>query len=117
MFLNITYNGVSADVEVPLDNAATDANIKTIAAEILRSGDIENMRHPNVTSADFEHFTVHRSRTPQDQERVLLCPKAAYGTDYTSSAPCSVCGEPMNDLMAMARCLDRWKPSRRSYAK
>ena len=87
MLLNITYNGVSADIEVPLESTATDQNIKTIAAEILRSGDIENMRHPNVTAADFEHFTVHRSRTPQDRERVLLCPKAAYGAGPEVTCP------------------------------
>ena len=41
--LNITYQGQSADYELELDFAASDADIRRIAVEVVRSGGVRGL--------------------------------------------------------------------------
>ena len=41
--LNITYQGQSSDYELALDFAASDADIRRIAVEVVRSGGMRGL--------------------------------------------------------------------------
>src|SRR5215207_8564154 len=46
--LNITYQGQSADYELALDFATSDADIRRIAVEVVRSGGAKGLFLPNL---------------------------------------------------------------------
>jgi hypothetical protein len=74
--LNITYNGLSADCALELDGAVTDRDLKRIAVEIVRSGEVPGLHLPNLAGEAFEHFVVDRL---QGGSRLYLRPKVPFG--------------------------------------
>ena len=70
--LNITYNGLSADYELPLDFATSDADIRRIAVEIVRSGGLRGLHA-------FASFVVDRLTGHDGQQRIYLRPKVPFG--------------------------------------
>lgn len=66
--LNITYQGQSADYELELDYAASDHDIRRIAAEIAR-----------VPQNAFANFVIDRLRAPDGSPRIYLRPKVPFG--------------------------------------
>lgn len=77
--LNITYQGQSADYELALDFAASDADIRRIAVEVVRSGDVRGLHVAQLPPNAFDHFVVDRLRGPDGSERIYLRPKVPFG--------------------------------------
>ena len=77
--LNITLNGVSADYPIELDYEATDRDVKRIALEVLRAGEVPGMAARNIGDATFENFVVDRFDMPGGGRRLFLRPKVPFG--------------------------------------
>lgn len=77
--LNITYNGLSVDVPGELDFRTSDFDIKRIAVEVIRSGDLRGLQVANLADTSFDHFVVDRFDTPQGGKRLYLRPKVPFG--------------------------------------
>ena len=74
--LNITYNGLSADYPMELDALVSDADLKRIAAEVLRSGHVAGLALPHLADSAFDGFVVDRL---QGGQRLYLRPKVPFG--------------------------------------
>jgi hypothetical protein len=79
--LNITYNGMSADYARPIDDWASDADIRRFAVEIVRSGGLRGLVIANLSDRAFDHFVVDRFDGPGGQKRIYLRPKVPFGRD------------------------------------
>lgn len=79
--LNITYQGQSADYDLSIDYAATDADIRRIAVEVLRSGSVRNLHLPQLADQAFEGFVVDRLQGPSGEQRIYLRPKVPFGAE------------------------------------
>ena len=77
--LNITYNGLSCDVPAELDAKTTDFDLKRIAVEIIRCGDLPGLHIANLDENAFEHYVVDRFDTPEGGQRLYLRPKVPFG--------------------------------------
>jgi hypothetical protein len=77
--LNITYQGQSVDYELALDYAATDADIRRIAVEVVRSGGVRGLHVPDLPDSGFDQFVVDRLDTPDGEPRIYLRPKVPFG--------------------------------------
>ncbi len=76
--LNITYNGLSADYPIELDPGVSDADIRRIAIEVVRSGNVAGLAVPHLSPQAFDGFVVDRFDGPQGG-RVYLRPKVPFG--------------------------------------
>ena len=74
--LNITYNGLSADYPLELDAHITDADVRRIAVEVVRSGGVAGLHVPHVADGAFDNFVVDRM---QNGMRIYLRPKVPFG--------------------------------------
>lgn len=74
--LNITFNGLSADYPLELDPGVADADIKRIALEVVRAGNVPGLHLPALPDEAFEHFVVDRL---QQGRRIYLRPKVPFG--------------------------------------
>jgi hypothetical protein len=74
--LNITYNGLSADYALELDAHVSDADIRRIAVEVVRSGNVAGLALPHLTDHAFDGFVVDRL---QGGQRIYLRPKVPFG--------------------------------------
>ena len=79
MILNITYQGQSADYQLGLDYSASDADIRRIAWEVVRSGSIRGMHVPHLLDDAFRGYVVDRLRAPNGEQRIYLRPKVPFG--------------------------------------
>jgi len=79
MILNITYQGQSDDYQLALDHDASDADIRRIAWEVLRSGGLRGMHAPHLPEAAFRGYVVDRLRAPGGEPRIYLRPKVPFG--------------------------------------
>jgi hypothetical protein len=77
--LNITYQGQSADYELELDFAASDADVRRIAVEIVRSGGARGLHIPSLPDRAFDAFVVDRLTGPNGEPRIYLRPKVPFG--------------------------------------
>ena len=77
--LNITYQGHSADYELAIDFATTDADIRRIAVEVVRSGGAKGLFLPNLPHNAFVSFVVDRLTGPGGEQRIYLRPKVPFG--------------------------------------
>jgi hypothetical protein len=77
--LNITYQGHSADYELAIDYATTDADIRRIAVEVVRSGGARGLHLPNLPNTAFAAFVVDRLTGPAGEQRIYLRPKVPFG--------------------------------------
>jgi hypothetical protein len=80
MILNITWSGVSADADISVDTAISDRDIKRIAVEMIRSGDVPGLHVSTLPNDAFEHFVVDRFDTPEGGQRLFLRPKVPFGS-------------------------------------
>ena len=76
--LNITYNGLSADYPLEIDHQISDADVKRIAVEVVRAGDVPGLHIAQISVDAFEHYVVDRFRGAQG-ERIYLRPKVPFG--------------------------------------
>ncbi|HEX3760819.1 MAG TPA: hypothetical protein VHW23_19105 [Kofleriaceae bacterium] len=77
--LNITYQGQSADYDLELDFAATDADIRRIAVEVVRSGGMRGLHVAQLPAHAFDQFVIDRLRGPDGGQRIYLRPKVPFG--------------------------------------
>ena len=77
--LNITYQGQSADYDLDIDFAATDADIQRIAVEVVRSGGVRGLHLPQLPQNAFASYVVDRLRSPEGEQRIYLRPKVPFG--------------------------------------
>lgn len=77
--LNITYNGLSSDLPGDVDTALDDDEIRKIAVEVVRSGDLPGLQIGNLADGAFDQFVVDRFDTPEGGRRIYLRPKVPFG--------------------------------------
>ena len=77
--LNITYNGLSADYPLELDYQASDADVRRIALEVVRTGGVPGLQIANLADGAFDHYVVDRFVSPQGAQRIYLRPKVPFG--------------------------------------
>lgn len=77
--LNITYQGQNADYDLSIDTTVSDADIRRIAAEVVRSGGVRGLHVPDLQNEAFDGFVVDRVRAPGGEERIYLRPKVPFG--------------------------------------
>jgi hypothetical protein len=75
--LNITYGGMSADYRLELDGHLPDADIKRIALEVVRAGDVPGLHLATLQAHAFDDFVVDRL---QGGHRIYLRPKVPFGS-------------------------------------
>ena len=78
--LNITYQGRSADALDPLDDRTSDEDVRRIAVELLRTGALNGLVAPDLSTTAFRHFVVDRLADPDGVVRIYLRPKVPFGT-------------------------------------
>lgn len=76
--LNVTLEGVSADYPREIDSNLSDRDIKRIAEEVIRSGEIPGLRI-DISPDVFMNFVVDRFTTPEGDIRLYLRPKVPFG--------------------------------------
>ena len=77
--LNITYNGLSADYPLDLDYDLTDADVRRIALEVVRSGGIRGLQIANLDERAFDNYVVDRFDGREGGQRIYLRPKVPFG--------------------------------------
>jgi hypothetical protein len=77
--LNITFDGLSADVPVELERYISDADVRRIAAELVRSGGVPGLHRFELRDDAFQHYVVDRFRGQHGEERIYLRPKVPFG--------------------------------------
>lgn len=79
LVLNITLQGVSVDHPLEFDGEPRDADVKRIALELVRSGDLPGLHVSALPEATFEAYVVDRFDTPEGGRRLFLRPKVPFG--------------------------------------
>jgi hypothetical protein len=77
--LNITYNGVSADCPVELEVSVSDADVRRIAVELVRSGGVPGLYIADLQAGAFNNHVVDRFGDGA-QARLFLRPKVPFGS-------------------------------------
>lgn len=77
--LNITYNGLSADYQMPIDGHLSDRELKRLAIEVVRSGDVPGLWIANLPDNTFDLYVVDRFNTQHGGRRIYLRPKVPFG--------------------------------------
>ncbi len=77
--LNITYNGLSVDYVLDVDYYLADADVRRIAAEVVRSGGLRGLHIANLSDRAFDHYVVDRFESPHGGKRIYLRPKVPFG--------------------------------------
>ena len=77
--LNITYNGLSADYPLDMNSDLTDADVRRIAVEVVRSGGVRGIVAQNVNERVFDNYVVDRFHGPDGAPRIYLRPKVPFG--------------------------------------
>ena len=76
--LNITYNGLSADYPVSLDDKIADRDVRRIAVELVRSGGVPGLQIANLSERAFDNYVIDRFG-PRAGQRIYLRPKVPFG--------------------------------------
>ena len=79
--LNITYNGLSADYDMDIDYAASDADIRRIAVEVVRSGGVRGLHIANLADNAFRNYVIDHMDSPTGERRIYLRPKVPFGAE------------------------------------
>ncbi len=80
--LNITYHGRSADLATPLDDRTADGDVRRIAVEVVRSGELVGLVVTDLPADAFRHFVVDRITDPHGTVRIYLRPKVPFGAGH-----------------------------------
>ncbi len=78
-YLNITYNGVSADFPMESVGALNDAEIRNLAIEIVRSGGLRGVRVGTLADSAFDYYVIDRLTSSDGANRIYLRPKVPFG--------------------------------------
>ncbi len=79
IILNITYKGIAADYELAVDATVTDEDLRRIAAEVVRAGNVRGLVVPELHANAFDHYVVDRLRGPSGEDRFYLRPAVPFG--------------------------------------
>jgi hypothetical protein len=77
--LNITYNGLSADYPLDLNYNLSDADVRRIAVEVVRSGGVRGLQVANLNERAFDNYVIDRFDAPEGGQRIYLRPKVPFG--------------------------------------
>lgn len=77
--LNITYDGMSADVPVELDGQVSDTDVRRIAVEVVRTGGAPGLHLAQLRDDAFQNYVVDRFRGARGEDRIYLRPKVPFG--------------------------------------
>ena len=77
--LNITLQGVSADYPVAMDPNVSDRDVKRIAIEVIRSGEVPGLHIGNLPENTFDSYVVDRFNNADGGVRLYLRPKVPFG--------------------------------------
>jgi hypothetical protein len=77
--LNITYQGLSADCPIDFDTELGDADVRRIALELVRNGEVKGLVLPDLPLTAFDQFIVDRFNAPDGTARLYLRPKVPFG--------------------------------------
>ena len=77
--LNITYNGVSFDYSLNVDERVTDMDVRRIAVEVVRSGEVRGLHVAHLSDRAFDDFVVDRLVGTRGESRIYLRPKVPFG--------------------------------------
>ena len=78
--LNITLGGESGDVVGDFDERLSDDDIRRIAVEVIRNGEVSGIHVANLADGTFASFVIDRLSEPGGQTRLYLRPKVPFGT-------------------------------------
>lgn len=79
--LNVTYQGMSADIPLEIEHGMTDADIRRVAVELIRSGGVPGLYLANLPWNTFNSYVVDRFETKQGGKRLYLRPKVPFGAN------------------------------------
>ena len=77
--LNITYNGLSADYPREIEDRVTDADVRRIAVEIVRTGGLRGLHIASLPDNAFDYYVVDRLDGRRGALRIYLRPKVPFG--------------------------------------
>ncbi|HEY4239389.1 MAG TPA: hypothetical protein VGM88_06210 [Kofleriaceae bacterium] len=77
--LNITYKGIAADYTLSVDASVTDDDLRRIAAEVVRAGDVRGLVVPELAPSAFSGYVVDRLKGPDGEERYYIRPAVPFG--------------------------------------
>jgi hypothetical protein len=77
--LNITLNGVSADYKHDVDAQLIDRDIKRLALEVIRSGEVAGLWIASLPSNTFDNYVVDRFHSKRGGQRIYLRPRVPFG--------------------------------------
>ena len=77
--LNITLNGISADHAIEVDYELGIADVRRIAVEVVRSGEIPGLHLAALPDNAFDHYVIDRFVSPDGRRRIYLRPKVPFG--------------------------------------
>ena len=77
--LNITFNGLSADYHMDMDHHMSDRDIRRVAAEVVRAGDVRGLHVHNLRNNAFDNYVVDRIDSGRGTKRIYLRPKVPFG--------------------------------------
>lgn len=77
--LNITYNGLSLDYPREVSENMQDRDLRSLAAEVVRSGELRGLHIANLDDRAFAGHVVDRVSTGGGKARIYLRPKVPFG--------------------------------------
>jgi len=77
--LTITYQGISSEYPRELRDDITDTDVKRIAVEVIRSGEVPGLQLADLRDSAFVYFVVDRFDSPAGGTRLYLRPKVPFG--------------------------------------
>ena len=77
--LNITLQGVSADHTLEFEGEPRDEDVKRVAVELVRSGNLPGLHVAGLPEDAFDAYMVDRFNTTEGGRRFFLRPKVPFG--------------------------------------
>ena len=80
--LNITYNGLSVDYTAAVDDRMSDHDIRRVAVELIRSGDLPGLHIAHLQANAFDAYVVDRLRSARGKARApasTCAPRSPFG--------------------------------------
>lgn len=84
--LNITYGGMSVDYPFDVDARMSDHDVRRVAVEVVRSGELPGLHIANLSDDAFDHYVVDRMHRRATKERIYLRPKVPFGAPRPAEA-------------------------------
>jgi hypothetical protein len=76
--LNITVGGFSVDLSRRIDQETSDEEIRRVAVEALRDGELPSLSDARPSSEMFDHYVVDRAERGPGERRIYLRPAVPF---------------------------------------